>query len=360
MPENGIESQLLPESHLVIASDWHGTVYAVDAATGGLYWSTSTEHNFPLSISVYQDMVLAATSGPNDNIPCLSAFDISTGEKKWTFNANCRIVSGPCRANSTVYIGDKQGSLFAVDATTGKIKQHAGYPDAIYTIAYAPEQEMIYAKVKNNGLYSFDLANEDHKHIASGLNNILYHRGILYVSTEECLQFLRPGTTTVRHFPNEEDQHIGESADPKFLAAENNNIYATSPSDGVLLQKPTIDSDGPSWSISHDHVISRRPIVGPKYSYIQSEKQIFAYRHDNSITKWKKEVPNSVKKSLGTLSPCGSILYIRTGNGCIRALDAESGNNVWSVQNNEQWGFSIESSRRFYRITISPLFPHLN
>jgi len=46
----------------------------------------------------------------------LYALDAKTGEKKWDFQTNDKILSSPCPADGIVYVGSDDGHLYALES----------------------------------------------------------------------------------------------------------------------------------------------------------------------------------------------------------------------------------------------------
>ncbi|MEP6493395.1 MAG: PQQ-binding-like beta-propeller repeat protein [bacterium] len=104
-----------------------GFVYSLDATTGHEQW------RYPAGARVYSSPAIAAGTvfvGGQDGV--VHAIDVATGHAKWHFDTEGKrlksadfgfdrttVQSSPAVANGTVYIGARDGFLYALDAATG-------------------------------------------------------------------------------------------------------------------------------------------------------------------------------------------------------------------------------------------------
>jgi len=105
-----------------------GRVYAVDAATGKEKWHGQTEGRVRASPAVDASQVYAGSADGR-----VYAFDRASGATKWKFETEgVKLFSGnfgydrrtvqssPAVANGAVYVGARDGWIYAIDAATGK------------------------------------------------------------------------------------------------------------------------------------------------------------------------------------------------------------------------------------------------
>ncbi len=90
-------------------------LYAVNAITGKLVWKHGMSNDAPYSLSVVNDIVYVGVQITGK----FYAFDAISGTLKWLYATGSRIDSSPAVANGVVYIGLDNGSLLALNATTG-------------------------------------------------------------------------------------------------------------------------------------------------------------------------------------------------------------------------------------------------
>lgn len=93
------------------------TVYALDAKTGKLAWSTNLDGAILGSLTLGTDgSIYAGTQGNT-----VFALDSATGKVKWQQAMKSWIWSGPVQSDGLVFAGDQSGEFAALDSTTGKV-----------------------------------------------------------------------------------------------------------------------------------------------------------------------------------------------------------------------------------------------
>lgn len=111
---------------IVYVTDHASTLYAVDAASGTVRWTVETGPDLPFPWGFESGDVWASSPvldagmlyfGAGDG--GLRAVDAQTGEVRWSFQAGGRIRSTPAVAGGRVFFGDADGRVHALDAATG-------------------------------------------------------------------------------------------------------------------------------------------------------------------------------------------------------------------------------------------------
>ena len=88
-------------------------VYALDASTGALRWTSQHGERTP---AVANRVVFDASSDGT-----ISALRASTGERLWSFSTGGVWLSSPAVVNGIVYIGSTDNSIYALSAATGDL-----------------------------------------------------------------------------------------------------------------------------------------------------------------------------------------------------------------------------------------------
>jgi outer membrane protein assembly factor BamB len=99
----------------------HAGVYAVDAASGKVLWTTpkgavDSGYNSP---AVAGGLVYTGGDKGGAEDPHLYAFEATNGSPRWTFTTDGEVQSAPVVANGTIYFGSRTGTFYAVNAKTG-------------------------------------------------------------------------------------------------------------------------------------------------------------------------------------------------------------------------------------------------
>lgn len=110
----------------VFVTDHRSTLYALDAASGALRWKIEAGPDLPFpwgyeSGDVYASSPVPAGGtvywGAGDGV--LRAADAASGEMRWSFRTEGRIRSTPAVADSRVVVGSADGRVYAVGAADG-------------------------------------------------------------------------------------------------------------------------------------------------------------------------------------------------------------------------------------------------
>ncbi|HEX4682917.1 MAG TPA: PQQ-binding-like beta-propeller repeat protein [Gemmatimonadaceae bacterium] len=114
----------------VIIGSGDGFVYAVSPSSGGVLWKAKTGGRVRGTPAVADGIVYAGSFDGR-----LYALDLSTGAERWRFDTQGvtlksqdygfdrrSIQSSPAVAGGTVFVGARDGFLYAVDARTGKLR----------------------------------------------------------------------------------------------------------------------------------------------------------------------------------------------------------------------------------------------
>jgi outer membrane protein assembly factor BamB len=112
---------------IIYALDESGTLHAFNAGTGALLWNTmvATDGDIP-STSVVTgdgDIYIGTTGGT------LYSVDARTGRPNWSYATGNGLETDPVAADGAVYVADTSGNLHAIAAASGKpVWRHASAP----------------------------------------------------------------------------------------------------------------------------------------------------------------------------------------------------------------------------------------
>jgi len=100
----------------VYVATWLEHLVALDRKTGEERWKVQLDGHIPGGAAFYEGTLYVATYRGK-----LYAIDPKTGDEKWVFDMNYpRVYATPVVADGVVYIGDRNGTFFAIDAASGK------------------------------------------------------------------------------------------------------------------------------------------------------------------------------------------------------------------------------------------------
>jgi len=148
------------------ASD-DGDLYAVEARSGIEKWRLNIGNDsFPRVLPVEREWDYLQSSpvvaeglvhiGSADG--SLYAVDAQTGKEKWRFTTEARVRSSPAVAEGIVYIGSWDGNIYAVDAQTGQEKWRFDTNGTYRPVQPSPtiDHGIVYCGSRNPWLYALD------------------------------------------------------------------------------------------------------------------------------------------------------------------------------------------------------------
>ena len=160
------ESSPLVANGIVYVGGWDGRVYALDARTGAVRWSTPLGSQITSSASWVDATATGSTPaiviGTNDG--SVVELDAATGAIRWRARSNERLGSGreyfyatPTVAYGRVFIGNTDGWMYAFGARTGNLIWARPAGTYVYTSAVAADQ-VIYIGTYDGYVIAFDAA----------------------------------------------------------------------------------------------------------------------------------------------------------------------------------------------------------
>src|SRR5689334_11433806 len=126
---SGVSSSPAVGSGLVFAEARDGSIFAVDARSGAQRWRITTGKELPLpwghesgdhflSSPAYVDGTIVIGAGDGG----VYALDAATGHRKWRAQTEGRVRASPAVANGRVYAGSYDGRVYCYDLTSGALR----------------------------------------------------------------------------------------------------------------------------------------------------------------------------------------------------------------------------------------------
>jgi serine/threonine-protein kinase len=272
-----------------------GYFYALDAKTGKEFWKFSTGQRIKSSAAVADGMVFFGSNNYS-----LYALDARTGERIWRHRTRGYVLASPAVANGIIYFGSMDNSFYALQASNGRFR-----------LLYKANEMQSSPAVKDGVVY-FNSAGRLHAIDGSDRNWPGEHslRGHWFQLWAFRIAPMPPPLSgKMWSFP------LGESS-PTSPIVIDNTIYTTA--DNKLVR---IDID----KIDFSRVATMRRI--PDFlEYIDSELG------------WVYEGTQETYRSSPTLGD--NVIYIGGADGIVHAVDATSGEQLWSYDT----GAKINSS----------------
>ena len=264
-------------------------VYAFDAVTGAIKWKTLIATTGIESDAVYMDGTVYV--GTNDDY--MYALDATTGVIKWSFLTGANVSSSPVIINQTVYFGSSDGKMYAVSSQTGQLKWSFQTGAMINQSGAAIVNGVIYVGSRDSYLYAID-ANTGSlvwKYYANG------------ISLEQSSPTVSNGVV-----------YIGGWYGSNFTVK--GSLYAINAQTGQLV-----------WEKLQNTGISSSPIIADGKLYITADDlKVHALNALTGESLWEKEIlPNS-----SSATAYNAVVYVGgAGSRYFYAFDGVTGSEKW-------------------------------
>ena len=285
----------------------------------GLLWRyiTGTGRQVHSSPAVANGMVYIGSD--DNNVYALNA---STGRLRWKYTTICcGVYSSPAVANGVAYVGSGDYNVYALNAGTGALRWKFTAGNRVYSspavangVVYIGSYNGTYALNARTGalLWQYSIAAESSPAVASG---------VVYVSSEDgCVYALNAGTGTL-FWRNCTGIRLASSPAVAngvvYVSLLTGNVYALSASTGSRLwQYSTV---APNYMYSS-------PAVADGVVYIGSGDGVYALKARTGALLWKYTTGNSVNSSPAVAN---GVVYVGSADHNVYALNAGTGALLW-------------------------------
>ncbi len=273
-----------PQPSTVYVGSREGTLYAVNATTGGEEWAF-TDPGGPVDSSptVYRGTVYV---GSDDGR--LYAVDAATGTAVWTFADPGRIRSSPTVVEGTVYVGSRDSTLYAVDAETGNEEWRFDAPSGAVFSSPTVVDGTVYVGSDDGRLYAVDAA-----------------------TGTEVWRFADPAGL-VQSSPT-------VANDTVYVGSNDGGLYAVDTATGAREWAFT-DPTGP---------VRASPVVSEGVVYVGSnDGRLYAVDATTGTEVWRFAGPGELVVSSPTVYR--GTVYVGSTDGRLYAVNASTGTEAWS------------------------------
>jgi outer membrane protein assembly factor BamB len=299
---------------------------------GVLYWSP---------VTVAEDVAFVGFAESQTGNAGLYAFDAETGQELWHTQEGLvenLIIPAPVYAEGTVYFGDSDGKVYAVDVETRAIK--VGWPfqaeEAIWASPLIAGQRL-YVAAMDHHLYCLD-AESGEMLWKTELEGAMAASPVL----DETRNRLYVGTFDGRVYAI--DAETGEAFQGSDFRAENwiwsqalladglvyvtsldGRLYALDPDTGEVVPPFPYDSGETS---SGPDVLRAAPIKAGEYVVVATESgRVVATSNAQQQWSWPSGVPEAEIYTTPVFSE--GMIYVILVDGQLVKIDAESGGQRW-------------------------------
>jgi outer membrane protein assembly factor BamB len=264
-------------------------------------------------------------------------------------SANLGVGVAPALAGGTLFTGALDGSLFAIDASTGVVRWHKTVGDAFYTAPAVGNGALFVCSHGNDGVYRLDPSTGQqvwqHSGSVRNFTRLEYATGQLYVSgigdLGPFLALVDPSSgkqlgsedpPSFSSFPLPTSQ-IAVAGSVAYLGSTEGYLYAfdVSKKNSPPLWKADVGLSAALRLKVPPFVVSGLPAVANGVVYVGSEDQsIYAFAAATGAKRWSFATTGQIVRS----SPAvvGGALYIGSDDTKLYALDAASGTSRWVYQ----------------------------
>ena len=114
------------KDNIAVIGSRDGNLYGINADTGKEKWFFSYEGSWVItSVAIKDNTVVTGTSDERK----IQAFDLKTGETKWTCKTNSSVWASPIIVGSTVAAPVNDGFIYLIDFKTGVLKSRIRFGD---------------------------------------------------------------------------------------------------------------------------------------------------------------------------------------------------------------------------------------
>ncbi len=322
---------------------------------GIVQWTFSTQGAIESSPAVVNGVVYI---GSRDGK--LYAVNAATGIKQWEYQAGSWIDSSPAVVNGIIYFGSNDGNLYALDAVSGKKlwSFKTTYP---VKSSVAVAEGVVYFGADNYNIYALNAyTGQEIWHFKTDGNvysSLAVANGIAYVGSEDGFLYAldaRNGRLRLRF----------RSALIDTSPTVNGNLVYFGNSTGYLY---TINGQARNWLFEYDiqpfwiqlwvmglapkppalsgfvwemklgGVITSSPAVVNNTLYVGVDNSLIAIDTQNQKKIWSFKTDGSVRSSPAV---SGNTVYFGSDDGRIYAVDAGTGKELWKINTGDKVGSS--------------------
>ncbi len=309
---------------------------------------------------------LLATGGPIESSPAVAngviyvgsrdgnlyAIDATSGAKRWEFKTGSWIESSPAIVNNIVYIGSNDGNLYALDASTGKkLWQYQGR----YPIKSSPAiaGNMVYVGSDDYNVYALDASTgREIWRVEAGdvvSSSPVIANGLVFFGSWDANFYALDAKSGRLHLRMPATRSVTSSpivvGDTIYLSNSQGLLLAI---DGKARNWPFESRIRPEWEAMHIYGIAPLPPAASGYLwsfklgagsdssptiandilYIGSGKKVIAVDTQSRKKLWEFETGGAVNSTPVVVN---NVVYVASGDGHLYLLNASSGDKLKDI-----------------------------
>jgi outer membrane protein assembly factor BamB len=247
-----------------------------------------------------------------DTIKKTASFTATIDTVKWEYMTSGEIHGAPTIVNETVYVGCKQGNIYALDSSTG-------------------EEKWVF-KTPSNSLNS----------VGNGMSSINMVDGTVFIGRDTNEESDGPNVYAIDAETGEEEwvSEFGSSQTTKASpTVTNNTVFIPNSSEGKLYALDG-DTGKKQWESESFFSIKSSPTIAKGDVFIGSYEGLCSINIDSGKTNWIFE-PGSPLSS-PTVTNDTVITGGRGGGSILYAVDLTTGNKKWEFNTNSKTEIPVE------------------
>lgn len=306
---------------------------ALDAQTGKVLWDTNTKGSMLFSGSYYQGKFFRG--GTHDNT--LYAFDANTGNIAWTFNpktADGYFCVGPATAYGIVYALNKDGYLYALNATNGDLVwKYKGPSTLMFPGTPTVADGKVYATTGQTASYTSEPGASEFAVLDAYTGTLIWKLPVEAFAPRESViiaygnLYMIPGSVTkaVDSISGEEYDTAGQVW---AFGPQSWSTYRQNPAHTAAAQS------GPTtlsllWNFTTGGAVGSSPTIADGRVFFGSQdKNVYSLDSQNGSFIWKFPTNSRIQSSPAVSN--GKV-YIGPDDGNVYCLNANDGRLIWKT-----------------------------
>jgi outer membrane protein assembly factor BamB len=243
-------------------------------------WTVDTGGSVRSSPAVANGIVYI---GSRDN--SVYALDATDGTTQWTVDTGGSVWSSPAVANGTVYVGSDDHSVYALDATDGTTQWTADTGASVYS-SPAVANGTAYVGSYDHSVYALD-------------------------ANDGIIQWTADTDSIVESSPVVAEGTV-------YVGSNDNSVYAIDASDGTT-----------QWTVDTGGSVHSSPAVAEGTVYVGSyDNSVYALDASGGTTQWTADTGGSVHSSPAVAE---GTVYFGSNDNSVYAIDASDGTTQWTA-----------------------------
>jgi outer membrane protein assembly factor BamB len=345
-----VPASAAPGTHWITAEGRHSGLltqapFAVNTNWGQFRYSSKHRGSNPYENVLNRDNVSAidqdwsfTTGGQVQSSPAISnemayvgsfdgtvyALDASTGAQQWSFPTGGLIRSSPAVAKGVVYVGSDDSNLYALNASSGAELwsfptggEFDSSPAVANGVVYVGSLGgNVYALNASTGAQLWSFATGGFVRSSPAVVN-----GVVYVGSDDGKVYALNASTGAQLWNFTTGNGVVSSPavvnGVVYVGSEDGNVYALNSSTGALL-----------WSHATGAGIESSPAVANGVVYIGStDRSLYAFKASTGAVLWSVITGSGIQSSPAVAN---GVVYIGSNDGNVYAFNTATGDQLWS------------------------------